>query len=126
MTTFTKPQLKALREAMQKALDEANIEGISITVGNCSYSDGEATFKVKALLEGGKSKEEQDLEEMVRFYALDTDKVASLQGMMVKLVGYKAKAHKRPWIVATSPEGSRYVIDDNTAKRLFGIVSEVS
>ncbi len=126
MTTFTKPQLKALRETMQKALDEANIEGISITVGNCSYSDGEATFKVKALLEGGKSKEEQDLEEMVRFYALDTDKVASLQGMMVKLVGYKAKAHKRPWIVATSPDGPRYVIDDNTAKRLFGIVSEVS
>lgn len=126
MTTFTKPQLKALRETMQKALDEANIEGISITVGNCTFGEGEANFKVKALLEGGKTKEQKDLEDAVHLYALDIDKVSSLQGMMVKLVGYKAKAHKRPWIVATSPEGSRYVIDDNTAKRLFGIVSEVS
>ena len=126
MTTFTKPQLKALREAMQKALDEANIEGISITVGNCTFGEGEANFKVKALLEGGKTKEQKDLEDMAHFYALDIGKVSSLQGMMVKLVGYKAKAHKRPWIVATSPEGPRYVIDDNTAKHLFGIVSEVS
>ena len=126
MTTFTKPQLKALREAMQKALDEVNIEGISITVGNCTFGEGEANFKVKALLEGGKTKEQKDLEDMVHFYALDIDKVASLQGTMVKLVGYKAKAYKRPWIVATSPKGPRYVIDDNTAKRLFGIVSEVS
>lgn len=126
MTTFTKPQLKALRETMQKALDEANIEGISITVGNCTFGEGEANFKVKALLEGGKTKEQKDLEDAVHLYALDIDKVSSLQGMMVKLVGYKAKAYKRPWIVATSPEGSRYVIDDNTAKRLFGIVSEVS
>jgi hypothetical protein len=125
MTTFTKPQLKALREVMQKALDEVNIEGISITVGNCTFGEGEANFKVKALLEGGKTKEQKDLEDAVHLYALDIDKVSSLQGMMVKLVGYKAKAYKRPWIVATSPEGSRYVIDDNTAKRLFGIVSEV-
>jgi hypothetical protein len=125
MTTFTKPQLKALRETMQKALDEVNIEGISITVGNCTFGEGEANFKVKALLEGGKTKEQKDLEDAVHLYALDIDKVSSLQGMMVKLVGYKAKAYKRPWIVATSPEGSRYVIDDNTAKRLFGIVSEV-
>lgn len=123
MTTFTKPQLKALREAMQKALDEANIEGISITVGSCTFGEGEADFKVKALLEGGKTKEQKDLEDVVHLYALDIDKVSSLQGMMVKLVGYKAKAYKRPWIVATSPEGPRYAIDDNTAKRLFGIVS---
>lgn len=126
MTTFTKPQLKALREAMQKALDEANIEGISITVGNCSYLDGEATFKVKALLEGGKSKEEQDLEQMARLDALDTDKTATIGGKPCKLVGYKAKARKLPWIIEKLTDGSRYVIDDYTAKKYFGIVAEVS
>lgn len=126
MTEFSKPVLNELRKQLQAVLDSSDIDGFNFKIGNCSYGGGEATFKLQVLIEGGKSREEQDLEQMAELSDFDTTKVASLQGMMVKLVGYNSKARKRPWIVATSPQGQRYVIDDYTAKRLFGIVAEVS
>ena len=95
-------------------------------LGNCSYSGGEATFKLKVLIKGGKSIEEQDLEQMARLDALDTDKTATIGGKPCKLVGYKAKARKLPWIIENLTDGSRYVIDDYTAKKYYGIVAEVS
>ncbi len=126
MTTFTKPVLRELRNQLNAVLNSNGIDGYTFELGNCSYDGGEATFKLKVLIKGSKSRQERDLEDLAKLSGLDTDKVASLQGMMVYLVGYNTKARKRPWIVAQSPKGQRYVIDDYTAKRLFGTVAEVS
>ncbi len=78
------------------------------------------------LIKGGKSVEEQDLEQMARLDALDTDKIATIGGKPCKLVGYKAKARKLPWIIENLTDGLRYVVDDYIAKKYFGIVAEVS
>ena len=85
MTTFTKPVLRELRNQLDAILNSNGIDGYTFEVGNCSYSGGEATFKLKVLIKGGKSVEEQDLEQMAELSNLDTEKVAPLQGMMVKL-----------------------------------------
>ena len=133
MTTFTKPVLRELRNQLQTLLDGTKYIGTAqglndytFEVGNCSYSGGEATFKLKVLIKGGKSVEEQDLEQMARLDALDTDKTATIGGKPCKLVGYKAKARKLPWVIENLTDGSRYVIDDYTAKKYYGIVAEVS
>ena len=132
MTTFTKPVLRELRNQLDAILNSDGytfrngIDGYTFEVGNCSYSGGEATFKLKVLIKGGKSVEEQDLEQMARLDALDTDKTATIGGKPCKLVGYKAKARKLPWIIENLTDGSRYVIDDYTAKKYYGIVAEVS
>jgi hypothetical protein len=133
MTTFTKPVLRELRNQLQTLLDGTKYIGTAqglndytFELGNCSYSGGEATFKLKVLIKGGKSIEEQDLEQMARLDALDTDKTATIGGKPCKLVGYKAKARKLPWIIENLTDGSRYVIDDYTAKKYYGIVAEVS
>ena len=133
MTTFTKPVLRELRNQLQTLLDGTKYIGTAqglndytFELGNCSYSGGEATFKLKVLIKGGKSIEEQDLEQMARLDALDTDKTATIGGKPCKLVGYKAKARKLPWIIEKLTDGSRYVIDDYTAKKYYGIVEEVS
>lgn len=133
MTTFTKPVLRELRNQLQTLLDGTKYIGTAqglndytFELGNCKYDGGEATFQLKVLIKGSKSRQERDLEDLAKLSGLDTEKVASLQGMMVYLVGYNSKARKRPWIVAQSPKGQRYVIDDYTAKRLFGTVAEVS
>ena len=118
--TFDKPTARKIRELMQKALEDADIEGMTISVGNCSFTDGEATYKVNVLLDGGKSKEQTDLEQMAHFSQLDTSKIASLQGMKVSLVGYNSKARKRPWIIQDLTTAQKYILDDDTAKRLFG------
>jgi len=48
MTTFTRQQINDLRNQIQSAVDAANLPNITIDVGNCRYSGGEAKFQVKA------------------------------------------------------------------------------
>ena len=122
---FDKPTARKIRDAMQEALDKADVNGVTIEIGNCTYSGGEATYKVKVLLDGAKSKEEQDLEQMASLMGLNTYKIATLQGMRVSLVSYNSRARKRPWVVQDLTTVKKYIIDDDTAKRLFGIVETV-
>jgi len=118
--TFDKATARKIRELMQKALEDADIDGVTMSVGNCSFTEGEATYKVNVLLDGGKSKEQTDLEQMATLMSLDTSKIATLQGMKVSLVGYNSKARKRPWIIQNLTTAQKYILDDDTAKRLFG------
>ena len=123
---FDNPTARKIRDAMQEALDKADVNGVTIKVGNCTYSGGEATYKIQVLRDGAKSKEEQDLEQMAPLMALDTSKIASLQGMKVSLVSYNSRARKRPWVVQDLKTTQKYIIDDGTAKRLFKAEAEVS
>ncbi len=122
---FDKPTARKIRDAMQEALDKADINGVTIKVGNCTYSGGEATYKIQVLLDGAKSRDEEALEQMAHLMALDTSKIATLQGMRVSLVSYNSRARKRPWVVQDLTTAKKYIIDDDTAKRLFGIVETV-
>ena len=122
---FDKATARKIRELMQKALEDADIEGATIKIGNCSFTEGEATYKVNVLLDGGKSKEQTALEQMATLMSLDTSKIATLEGMKVSLVGYNSKARKRPWIIQDLTTAQKYILDDDTAKRLFGVVETV-
>ena len=124
---FDKPTARKIRDAMQEALDKADVNGVTIEIGNCSFTEGEATYKVKVLIDGAKSRDEQALEQMASLMGFDTSKIASLQGMKVSLVSYNSRARKRPWVVQDLTTTQKYIIDDDTAKRLFGVVeTEVS
>ena len=123
---FDKPTARKIRDAMQEALDKADVNGVTIEVGNCSFTEGEATYKVKVLIDGAKSREEEALEQMATLMGLNTYKIATLQGMRVSLVSYNSRARKRPWVVQDLTTVKKYIIDDDTAKRLFGAEAEVS
>ena len=111
MTNFTKQQLKDLRNEMQGVLlthpfeETTDLQIAKINVGSCTYSGGEATYKVTILLDGALTKEQKDLRDMAGLFNFDVDKIANTQGMKLKLVGYKTKAPKMPWIclLYTSP-----------------------
>ena len=123
---FDKPTARKIRDAMQEALNKADINGVTIEIGNCSFTEGEATYKVKVLIDGAKSRDEEALEQMATLMGLSTYKIASLQGMRVSLVSYNSRARKRPWVVQDLTTAQKYIIDDDTAKRLFGAEAEVS
>ena len=123
---FDKPTARKIRDAMQEALDKADVNGVTIEIGNCSFTDGEATYKVKVLIDGAKSRDEEALEQMATLMGLNTYKIATLQGMRVSLVSYNSRARKRPWVVQDLTTGQKYIIDDDTAKRLFGAEEKVS
>tara|TARA_R110002072_G_scaffold52530_2_gene139887 strand:+ start:61 stop:438 length:378 start_codon:yes stop_codon:yes gene_type:complete len=123
---FDKPTARKIRDAMQEALDKADVNGVTIEIGNCSFTEGEATYKVKVLIDGAKSRDEEALEQMAHLMGLDTSKIATLQGMRVSLVSYNTRARKRPWVVQDLTTAQKYIIDDDTAKRLFGAEEKVS
>ena len=126
MTTFTKPVLRELRNQLNAVLNSNGIDGYTFEIGNCSYDGGEATFKLKVLIKGAKSQADIQFEQMAKLSDFDTDKISSLQSMAVKLVGFKPRSTKRPWIIQDVSNNKQYVIDGHTAKRLFGTVAEVS
>ena len=119
MTQFTRSQLTELRKQIQAALDAANLPNLSIDVGNCSYTGGEATFKVKCILKGAKTREQIDLEYYADLHGIDTTTIAKLQGEDMSIVGYKSRARKKPWILQRLRDGAEFVCDDNLAKKFF-------
>ena len=131
MTTFTRSLLNELRKQLQSALDGAvdteNIAGnITIEVGNCSYSGGEATFKVKCLLKGAKTRQQQDLEFYAELHKLDLTTVEKLMGEDMQLVGYNSRARKKPWILKRLRDGAEFVADTNLVEKFFKKREEIN
>jgi hypothetical protein len=125
MTEFTRQQLKVLRTEMQSVLlahdfgDTINLEVDTINVGNCKYSGGEATYQVKFVLKGGKTKEQQDLEWAAKLHGIDTTIIAKLQGEDMSIIGYKTRARKKPWILQRLRDGAEFVAGDNLVKQFY-------
>tara|TARA_R100001440_G_scaffold73937_1_gene98869 strand:- start:72 stop:437 length:366 start_codon:yes stop_codon:yes gene_type:complete len=111
---------KALRDKLNSILEEHGIEGYEIHAGNASFDDTQVTFKVEVREQGAGSPEERDLETFANISDIDTNKIANQQGKTFSLVGYKTRARKNPWIVQDMKSGTKYVINDMTAKRWFG------
>ena len=126
MAEFNRSQLNLLREQLQAAIDAANLSDIKIEVGNCSYRGGEATFKVKCLVEGAKTREQEDLEFYAKLHGIDTTAIAKLQGEDMSIIGYKSRARKKPWILQRLRDGAEFVCSDHTAKAFFKKREEIA
>lgn len=126
MTQFTRSQLNLLRTSMQTALDQYDFGEMEVDVGNCSYTGGEATFKVKCILKGAKTREQIDLEYYADLHGIDTTTIAKLQGEDMSIIGYKSRARKKPWILQRLRDGAEFVCDDNLAKRHFKKREEIN
>ena len=120
MAEFTRKQLDTIRKQMQNALNVfADKTDIQIEVGNCSYRGGEATYKVKVLMEGAKTREQEDLEFYAKLHKLDLTKIAKLMGEDMSLVGYKSRARKKPWVLQRLRDGAEFVADTNLIEKFF-------
>ena len=119
MTQFNRSQLNLLRKQLQETIDNANLSDITIDVGNCSYTGGEATFKVKCVLKGAKTREQIDLEYYADLHDIDLTTIANLQGDDMSVIGYKSRARKKPWILQRLRDGAEFVANDNLVKQFF-------
>ena len=120
MSQFTRKQLDTIRKQMQNSLNLfADKTDIQIEVGNCSYRGGEATYKVKVLMEGAKTREQEDLEYYAELYKLDLTKIAKLMGEDMSLVGYKARARKKPFVLQRLRDGAEFVADKNLIEKFY-------
>jgi len=96
ITEMTRPVVRAMRPEIEAALAEfAKSTGLEIELGNGLFSSTEVTFKVTAKLAGAESKEEKALS----LFGYKPGQIVSIQGRKMKLVGYKSRNRKYPFIV---------------------------
>jgi hypothetical protein len=111
---------KMMRTKLEQIFADNGIDGYEIELGNATFNDVEVTYKLVVREQGAGSPEERDLETFANLSDIDTNKIANQQGKTFSLVGYKTRARKNPWIVQDMKSGTKYVINDMTAKRWFG------
>ena len=111
---------KALRMKLEKVFADADMDGMTVEIGNATFTSHEVTFKVQIRDAGAASPTERDLAMYAKHYELDTDRVYNRGGKAFTLVGYKHRARKNPWIVRDLNTEGEYVIATDTPKRWFG------
>jgi sporulation-control protein spo0M len=117
--SFDKATCRALRADLQKVLDAyAAKQGITLTVGNMSFTPEAVSIKMEAKIVGGKGIREQKIDSALQLQAmydgLSLDVCSGKQ-----LVGYNSRAYKMPYIYLQINTGKRFKTSRNQAKMYF-------
>jgi hypothetical protein len=123
---LTRPILRNIsevfNESLIKQINEMYDNKFDFTLGNCSFDEDKATFKLMVTLKGNslkdieKKKEKEDLVENAQYFDIDLER----KHPRYTLIGYKVKSRKLPWIVLDNQKKGEYIISDEQAKKLFG------
>ena len=127
MTELNRQKVKELRTTLQKFIDRKLSKVASwvedtydINVGNASFDNYEVTFKLTLRAKDVESKESIDLNRFAYLYDVVPQKVADVHGIKYKLVGYRVKARKQPFIVLNLTNNKEYLFTEDMGKRFFG------
>jgi|TARA_R100000482_G_C5122297_1_gene146494 hypothetical protein len=126
---LSKAFLKSIRPKFQEKLDELGKElNLKFDLQNCSFTSNRCSWKIEMMTEGGKTKEQEDLETMSRVFGLDLDKEVEDRNHIFKLWGFKTRARKNPFIIEAinsfdmnTGEPKKFIISEEHAKRMFGV-----
>ena len=123
---LNKKIIRELRDTLQRCLDHKLSEIASwvedrydINVGNASFDNYEVTFKLTLRAKDVESKESMDLNRFAYLYDVVPQKVADVHGIKYKLVGYRVKARKQPFIVLNLTNNKEYLFTEDMGKRFF-------
>ena len=123
---FERQELREIRAELEKAisrhqewhkqLDIKSMSKYNFNVGNCSYNDSKATFKLEVTIKGAKSEERVALEKNADYFGIDLNK----DHPEWILVGYNRKARGYPILMEKKSNGKTYKFTLESAKKLFG------
>ena len=123
---LNKKIIRELRDTLQRCLDYKLSEIASwvedrydINVGNASFDNYEVTFKLTLRAKDVESKESMDLNRFAYLYDVVPQKVADVHGIKYKLVGYRVKARKQPFIILNLTNNKEYLFTEDMGKRFF-------
>jgi len=106
---FNNQTMKAFRKELENFVSEFNHHrgkglGISLDIGNGTYSESECTFKLKANIVGKLTREQEAVALFTDFkYG---DRLKTFQGIFT-IVGYKTRSPKKP-IIIQDDQGKEY------------------
>lgn len=115
---FNTLTLRQLRTVMQRALNLADVEGVSFEVGNIKFSANECTIKITATTDGQVAVDEGQLKRMMQ-----TCGIAKVEADGWKLIKFDDKKRKYPFI-ALNPRGNQYKLTSDQARGRFGTIPE--
>ena len=116
-----KKTCQVLRKELQKVNDNSSLsDKYDIKVGDCNFDGYEVTYKVTLRMKDVGSKESMDLDRYADLYNVVPQKVADVHGIKYKLVGYRVKARKQPFIVLNLTNNKEYLFTEDMGKRFFG------
>ena len=119
-----KKTCQVLRNKLQRIIEESKDydslnNQFDIKVGNASFDSQEVTFKLTLRLKNAERKESMDLNRYANLYDVVPQKVADVHGIKYKLVGYRVKARKQPFIVLNLTNNKEYLFTEDMGKRFF-------
>ena len=123
---FTKSNLNDLREDLNKVLSKYSSEvGIHCNVGDIRFSEREANIKLTVSLPSTNGifttaeEEAFDLFSRLDSISVGLHEVGTSRRLgEVKMVGYKARNRKYPYIVEQVSTGSRYKLSKSSARSI--------
>ena len=133
--TITPEFLQILRADMNQALAfVAQKHGISLQVGRASYTAKEATFKLVAMAEEGKTIQDVKQEKMgdalsvarLMYKDIDFDAIyKDIRGKRFKITGYNRRAPKHCFLITDQADGKVYTANQNHFKAVGGSLVKV-
>ena len=123
--TITKSDLAIMREKIKQVLNKANDDGAVFPVdwefdlGSCTYNGAWAEYKLLVKLKDGDTREMYDLRQVARLRGIDIDKTADLGGRTLKLIGFRSKARKHPYIVEDVNSGDTFIMSEDKIQQRF-------
>jgi len=121
---FKREELRQIRAELEKAIDthqqikmaqSGDLNKYVFNVGNCSYNDSKATFKLEVTIKGAKSEERVALEKSADYFGIDLNK----DHPEWILVGYNRKARGYPILMEKKSNGKTYKFTLESAKQMF-------
>ena len=118
---FNREELKQIRQELELRLlpkmdtTDKRYNKYNFDVGNCSYNDSKATFKLEVTIKGAKSAERVALEKNADHCGLDLNK----DHPEWILVGYNRKARDYPILMEKKSNGKTYKFTLESAKQMF-------
>ena len=134
--TMDKATAKIVREIITNGLTPLLAEyGLEFELGNAGYDADSVKFNgFKVRITGGLSDTEKALERELNFrqcltdmVELDVDRISSQGSRRFKLVGFKERARKNPFVVLdlNSNTGAEYVLSVEQVERMFAVKGDV-
>jgi len=126
--TMSKGNIQKIRSMIEDSLFVIMEDhGLKFELGNGSYDDDSVKFNgFRISLSHALSPEEKALKQQLNFrktydhvVTLDDSIIAEDRGQQFKLVGFKPRARKKPFIIEDIKTGGRYVCPESMAERLF-------
>ena len=115
-----KKTCQVLRKELQEVNDNSSLSNkYDIKVGDCNFDGYEVTYKVTLRMKDVGSKESMDLNRYANLYNVVPQKVADVHGIKYKLVGYRVKARKQPFIVLNLTNNKEYLFTEDLGRKHF-------